>query len=52
MCYLPVDASSLGYHGIERICETLPKIYTEYNWVKQNELAVFKNALFSEKLSA
>jgi len=50
--YLTVDASSLGYDGIERISVLLPKIYTEYSWIKQNQLAVFENALLSKKLSA
>jgi hypothetical protein len=50
--YLTVDASSLGYNGIEGISELLPKIYTEYSWIKQNELAMFENALLSKKLSA
>ena len=50
--YLTVDTSSLGYDGIERIYDILPKIYTEYSWVKKNELAVFKNAMLNEKLSA
>lgn len=52
MRYLTVDASSLGYDGIERIYDILPKIYTEYSWVKRNELAVFKNAAPGKKLSA
>lgn len=50
--YLTVDASSLGYDGIDCIYHILPKIYTEYSWVKQNELAVLKNAVPSKKLSA
>ena len=50
--YLTVDASSLGYDGIERVCEILPKIYTEYSWFKQKELEMFANAVQREKLSA
>ena len=50
--YLTVNASSLGYEGIESISELLPKIYTDYNWHKKNETEVLKNAMLREKLSA
>lgn len=50
--YLTVDALSLGYGSIERISELLPKMYAEYSWIKQNELAMFENAIISKKLSA